>query len=302
MARPPQKDGLASAYQILGVSPKSSKEEIRKAYKALSLKHHPDKTGPESTAKMALINAAYDVLKDAPDYTSQRAAPKRRRRSSLSTPPPSPPKQKPRHQKPEPQRPQTKKSKHNSNPPPPPPPKPTTPPWPTRTCFSNPPTPNTLPKPPLTFNLPSAASFQHLHKTHLSRLSELLSLANSILDFLKDAPFTASHPGTQEAAKHVVSWLNSEIRMHKHFYSSILTDFGWSPLDNSPTGKVAYWYVRTFVEGTRAKLSEMHTWLEGFMMDFMVAGKQVDESVEWEFVEKARCWCPEERAEDDWRC
>lgn len=50
-------------YEILGVSKDASFDEIKKAYRKLSLKHHPDKTGGEDT-KFKEINEAYSVLSD----------------------------------------------------------------------------------------------------------------------------------------------------------------------------------------------------------------------------------------------
>ena len=59
----PQKD----YYEILGVSKEATPEEIRKAYKRLALKWHPDKhvdDKKEAEEKFKEIAEAYSVLSD----------------------------------------------------------------------------------------------------------------------------------------------------------------------------------------------------------------------------------------------
>lgn len=53
-------------YRILEVDKEASPEVIKKAYRALSLKYHPDKlaSGSPDAEKMPLINEAYGVLSD----------------------------------------------------------------------------------------------------------------------------------------------------------------------------------------------------------------------------------------------
>ncbi len=53
-------------YQILGVDKKASADELKKAYRKLAMKYHPDqnKDNKEAEAKFKELNEAYDVLKD----------------------------------------------------------------------------------------------------------------------------------------------------------------------------------------------------------------------------------------------
>eukprot|EP00286_Rhodomonas_abbreviata_P028823 CAMPEP_0181311454 /NCGR_PEP_ID=MMETSP1101-20121128/13146_1 /TAXON_ID=46948 /ORGANISM="Rhodomonas abbreviata, Strain Caron Lab Isolate" /LENGTH=391 /DNA_ID=CAMNT_0023418187 /DNA_START=71 /DNA_END=1246 /DNA_ORIENTATION=- len=52
----------SSLYDTLGVAPGASDSDIKKAYKKMAVKHHPDKGGDEATFKE--ISRAYEILSD----------------------------------------------------------------------------------------------------------------------------------------------------------------------------------------------------------------------------------------------
>lgn len=59
---PPKEVDNSKFYEILGVDKKADKNEIKKAFRKLSLKHHPDRGG--DTEKFQEINLAHEVLSD----------------------------------------------------------------------------------------------------------------------------------------------------------------------------------------------------------------------------------------------
>ena len=65
---------MTDYYQTLGVSQSATPDEIKKAYRSLANKHHPDKEGGDQ-AKFKDISVAYDTLGDAnkkAEYDQQR--------------------------------------------------------------------------------------------------------------------------------------------------------------------------------------------------------------------------------------
>ena len=69
---------LPDHYKTLEVAPDAETADIKRAYRALALKHHPDKSSEASaTARLAAINCAWDIIGDTErrrEYDMQREA------------------------------------------------------------------------------------------------------------------------------------------------------------------------------------------------------------------------------------
>lgn len=57
-------DKLPNFYEVLGVSKDATQEEIKKKFRELAKKTHPDKTKEDSEEAMTALNKAYEVLSD----------------------------------------------------------------------------------------------------------------------------------------------------------------------------------------------------------------------------------------------
>lgn len=67
---------VTDPYKVLGISRDASKEDIKKAYRRMAKKYHPDlhPDDPDATAKMNEINEAYDMLMHPEKYANRAGA------------------------------------------------------------------------------------------------------------------------------------------------------------------------------------------------------------------------------------
>ena len=68
---------IPDPYRVLGVSPNASDDEVKKAYRKLAMKYHPDSNPGDKNAeqKMKEINAAYDQIVNRDKYAQSRRGP-----------------------------------------------------------------------------------------------------------------------------------------------------------------------------------------------------------------------------------
>ena len=79
---------MATYYELLGVEPEASAEEIQRAYRHLARRHHPDVAPDADRATMAAINGAWAVLSDPVRRRSYDAGLERPEARPRPAPPP----------------------------------------------------------------------------------------------------------------------------------------------------------------------------------------------------------------------
>ena len=76
-------------YQVLGVAPDATADAVKKAYRQLARKYHPDVSKEaDAAARMSEVNEAYAVLSDPERRAAYDAVGQGRRQGEAFTPPP----------------------------------------------------------------------------------------------------------------------------------------------------------------------------------------------------------------------
>jgi DnaJ-class molecular chaperone len=58
---------VENLYAILGVAPNATDEEIKKVYRSLAMRYHPDRNqAPGAEARFKAVTKAYEILSDRP--------------------------------------------------------------------------------------------------------------------------------------------------------------------------------------------------------------------------------------------
>lgn len=67
---------IQDPYKVLGIGKDASKEEVKKAYRSMAKKYHPDlhPDDPGATERMNEINEAYDMIMNPEKYRNQNQA------------------------------------------------------------------------------------------------------------------------------------------------------------------------------------------------------------------------------------
>ena len=61
---------MENLYNILGVSPNATSDDIKKAYRSLAMRHHPDRNShPNAEGRFNAIKVAYELLSDSKKRT-----------------------------------------------------------------------------------------------------------------------------------------------------------------------------------------------------------------------------------------
>jgi curved DNA-binding protein CbpA len=71
---PPDGAHVTDPFRVLGLPPGASPAEVKRAYRALAKRHHPDAAGPAATARFLAIQQAYESISAAGRRGGRRPA------------------------------------------------------------------------------------------------------------------------------------------------------------------------------------------------------------------------------------